>query len=389
MGAIENGGGTPSRQVDPVLWAEIHQGRGGEGASVYSVNAGWVTTHLASEHQMRMAPGKPRSALCGKSLPDAGEPWGQPMPHPPLDRPEKLCPKCLAMISPYAITPERLPDRAWRIEYGRLRAGEPLNQERHYVRPPPDALRGRLKATFDCWSEGQSAEHNAYAITNHGSTSDGATALSMSYNGIPLWDEERRIRADGMSSYVSRLEIAPRGQFPNTTTVQLLAYIASVGQITLYHHEFAFFTDLERIPWPFNSSCVLSRDAEDHAFAVTFIEKSMADARLARIRLALDKLQDSGDPGHPDHFVAAALNRRIDEHLRAGGTVTVFGEDGIGHPIVRAYAPKVGRGAEIRIAYRGGETAVAAADLRSRMARDTRRIQIIDADGEPLCIRFD
>jgi hypothetical protein len=58
------------------------------------------------------------------------------------------------MITPYAITTEMLPDRAWWIEHGRLRAGEPLNQERHYVRPPPDALRGRLKPTFDCWSEG-------------------------------------------------------------------------------------------------------------------------------------------------------------------------------------------------------------------------------------------
>lgn len=385
MGAVENGGSTSSRQVDPVLWAEIHQGpAGGEGAQVYSVNAGWVTTHLASEHQMHMAPGKPRSALCGKSLPDAGEAWGQPMPHPPLGKPEKLCPKCLAMISLYGITADMLRDRAWWIEHGRLLAGESLNQERHYVRPPPDALRGRLKATFDCWSEGQSAEHNAYAITNHGSAQGGATALSMSYNGIPLWDEERRIRADGMSSYVSRIEIAPRERFPNATTVQLLAYIASFGQITLDHHQAAFFTDLERIPWSFNSSCVLSRDAEDQAFAVTFTEKSMADTRPA-----LDKLQDSGDPSHPDHFVAAALNRRIDEHLRTGGTVTVYGEEDIGRPIVRAYAPKVGRDKEIRIAYRGGETAVATADLRSRMARGARRIQMTDADGEPLCIRFE
>jgi len=94
MEASQSEESSPSREVDPVLWAEIHErpeGRGEE-AGVYSVNAGWVTTHLASEHQMRKAPGTPRSALCGKSMPDARESWGQPMPHPSLERPEKLCP---------------------------------------------------------------------------------------------------------------------------------------------------------------------------------------------------------------------------------------------------------------------------------------------------------
>lgn len=56
-----------------------------------------------------------------------------------------------------------------------------------------------------------------------------------------------------------------------------------------------------------NSSCVQGRDAEDQAFAVTFIERSMADIRLASIKPDLDKLKDGGgDRLHPDHFVAEA-----------------------------------------------------------------------------------
>jgi len=94
MNARESGGRIQAGGVDPVLWAEIHESmEGRREGDVYAVNAGWVTTHLTSEHQMRKAPSTPRSALCGKSMPDAGEPWGQPMPHPSLERPEKLCPK--------------------------------------------------------------------------------------------------------------------------------------------------------------------------------------------------------------------------------------------------------------------------------------------------------
>jgi len=180
MGAVENGGSAPSRQVDPVLWAEIHESsEGSRTKRVYSISGGGLITHLASKRQLHNTR-TVRSALCGKSMRDARQPSWMTAPHPPIDQNEALCPACLGLIVPYGITADMLRDRAWWIEHGRLLAGEPLNQERRYVRPLPGLLPQYLRDTHARWGYGQNAKTSAYAITNHGSTPGG--------NNVPFAD---------------------------------------------------------------------------------------------------------------------------------------------------------------------------------------------------------
>ena len=81
---------------------------------LHSANWGSLTTHLMTEDFYFTEPDCDRKTLCGHYLPD-GERYYYPIKdHPPTEKPENYCPKCLAIIRRYRVQENMLPDQRWR-----------------------------------------------------------------------------------------------------------------------------------------------------------------------------------------------------------------------------------------------------------------------------------
>ena len=361
----------------------IHEGH----RPLHSANWGSLTTHLMTEYFYFLEPDCDRKTLCAHYLPD-GERYYYPIKdHPPTEKPENYCPKCLAMIRRYRVQENMLPDQKWRDALANFEAGRPYNYIPPYRMPPHSKPTAKVDKVLQQIYQGKPFRSGAFEFKVE--AVKGQAIRVLYHNGVRVLSDYRE-RPPGEQAFLSALVVEPTCVALDRTYLQVAAQMARLGQANFSKQGREVFLQDRSVEWPENAACVLSRQSSRDAFQVSFEQRRAEDLEAARKTSV--PIADSGDTNHPLYSLAVMINEMARECLLKHGKVLAYGEEEIPAAFTAAVANKRS-GDGITFYYNSSghkcATTVPAVNLRMAAVQIKRGyLKVLDEDDEPFQLKF-